>query len=38
MEKKCEQIIIKANFAMRNDKEILEEINAYANLLKIKIK
>lgn len=36
--KKCEQIIIKANFAMRNDKEILEEINAYADLLKIKIK
>lgn len=33
---KCEQIIIKAKFAMQNDKPTLEEIKKYAERLKIK--
>lgn len=33
---KCEQIIIKARFSMKNDKEILNEINQYASELGIK--
>ena len=33
---KCEQIIMKARFSMKNDKNILEEINYYASTLKIR--
>ena len=33
---KCEQVIIKARFSMRDDKKILEEIEGYARQLKIK--
>lgn len=33
---KCEQIIVKARFAMKDDKETLEQINKYAQELKIK--
>nr|NQU94289.1 hypothetical protein [Bacteroidota bacterium] len=33
---KCEQIIMKARFSMKDDKKTLEEINIYANQLKIK--
>ncbi|MDA0912917.1 MAG: hypothetical protein O3B11_03750 [Bacteroidetes bacterium] len=33
---KCEQIIMKARFSMKNDKATLEEINAYAKELNIK--
>lgn len=33
---KCEQIIIKARFAMKDDKKTLEEIELYAKQLKIK--
>lgn len=34
---KCEQIIIKAKFSMQNDKKTLEDINYYAQQLKIKL-
>ena len=33
---KCEQIIMKARFSMKDDKKTLEEINHYASTLKIK--
>ncbi|MGB1051272.1 MAG: hypothetical protein ACPGYF_04860 [Chitinophagales bacterium] len=33
---KCEQVIMKARFAMKDDKKTLEEINHYASTLKIK--
>ena len=33
---KCEQIIMKAKFSMKDDKKTLEEINVYAKELKIK--
>lgn len=33
---KCEQIIMKARLAMKNDKETLAEIEKYAKELKIK--
>lgn len=33
---KCEQIIMKARFSMKNDHETLAEINEYAKILKIK--
>lgn len=35
---KCEQIIMKAKFSMKDDKKILEEILEYAKELKIKVK
>jgi hypothetical protein len=34
---KCEQIIMKARFAMKDDKNTLDEINRYAKELKIKL-
>lgn len=33
---KCEQVIMKARFSMKDDKKTLEEINHYASTLKIK--
>ena len=33
---KCQQIIMKARFSMKDDKKLLEEIEAYATELKIK--
>ena len=33
---KCEQIVIKARFSMKDDKKTLDEINTYAKELKIK--
>ena len=33
---KCEQIVMKARFSMKDDKKTLEEINSYANELGIK--
>jgi len=35
---KCEQIIMKAKFSMKEDKKALDEIMEYAKELKIKIK
>ena len=31
---KCEQVIMKANFSMKDDKKLLEEIEFYSNQLK----
>ena len=33
---KCEQVIMKARFSMKDDEKTLEEINHYASTLKIK--
>lgn len=33
--RKCKELIIKARFAMKDDKKVLEEVEMYANLLKI---
>ncbi|MDC1195872.1 hypothetical protein N8010_00780 [Crocinitomicaceae bacterium] len=33
---KCEQIVMKARFSMKDDKKILDEINSYAKELNIK--
>lgn len=33
---KCEQVIIKARFAMKDDPQLLEEIEQYAKILKLK--
>ena len=32
---KCEQIVMKARFSMKEDKKTLEEINMYAKELKL---